>query len=55
MTDVLDILTENKIGWAFWNFKGDFGLLNSGRKDVVYEDWFGHKLDRKMLEMLQKH
>jgi len=55
MGDVLDILTENNIGWAFWNFKGDFGVLNSGRKDVAYEDWYGHKLDRKMLEMLQKH
>jgi aryl-phospho-beta-D-glucosidase BglC (GH1 family) len=55
MNDVLDILTENNIGWAFWNFRGDFGLLDSGRKDVVYEDWNGHKLDRKMLEMLQKH
>ena len=55
MTDVLDILTENKIGWAFWNFRGDFGVMNSGRKDVAYEDWYGQKLDRKMLEMLQKH
>jgi aryl-phospho-beta-D-glucosidase BglC (GH1 family) len=55
MTDVLDILTENNIGWAFWNFRGDFGILDSGRKDVAYEDWHGHQLDRKMLEMLQKH
>ncbi len=53
--DVLDVLTEHGIGWAFWNFKGDFGILNSGRKDVNYEDWNGQKLDRKMLELLQKH
>lgn len=55
ITDVLDILTENNIGWAFWNFRGDFGVMDSGRKDIEYEDWFGHKLDRKMLEVLQKH
>ena len=55
MTDVLGILTEHNIGWAFWNFRGDFGVLDSGRKDVAYEDWHGHQLDRKMLEMLQKH
>jgi endoglucanase len=55
MTDVLDILTENNIGWAFWNFRGDFGVMNSGRKDIEYEDWHGQKLDRKMLAMLQKH
>ncbi len=53
--DVLSILTENNIGWAFWNFRGDFGVLNSGRKDVNFEDWHGQKLDRKMLELLQKN
>jgi aryl-phospho-beta-D-glucosidase BglC (GH1 family) len=55
ISDVLGILTENNIGWAFWNFKGDFGVLDSGRKDVAYEDWNGHKLDRKMLEVLQRN
>ena len=53
--DVLDILTENQIGYALWNFRGDFGVLDSGRKDVKYEDWYGHKLDRKMLDLLKKH
>lgn len=53
--DVLDVLTENGIGYALWNFRGDFGVLDSGRKDVQYEDWYGHKLDRKMLDLLKKH
>ena len=55
MNDMLGVLTEHNIGWAFWNFRGDFGILDSGRKDVIYEDWFGSKLDRKMLEVLQKY
>ncbi len=54
INDMLGILKENGIGWAFWNFRGDFGVLNSGRKDVVYEEWHGQLLDRKMLEILQK-
>ena len=54
-TDVLDILSAAGIGFAAWNFIGDFGILDSGREDVVYEDWFGHKLDRKMLELMQQH
>ena len=54
-SDVLSILTENNIGWGLWNFRGDFGILDSGRKDVSYEDWYGHKLDRKMLDLLQKN
>jgi len=55
INDMLGVLTENGIGWAFWNFRGDFGILDSGRKDIVYEDWHGSKLDRKMLEVLQKN
>lgn len=53
--DQLDILTSNDIGWGLWNFRGDFGLLDSGRKDIQYEDWYGHKLDRKLLSLLQKY
>ncbi|WP_183558466.1 glycoside hydrolase family 5 protein [Mucilaginibacter sp. SP1R1] len=52
--DVLGIFAANKIGFAIWEFDGDFGILNSGRADVVYEDWHGHKLDRKMLQLLQQ-
>lgn len=53
--DVLDILTKNNIGYALWNFRGDFGILDSGRADVNYEDWHGHKLDSKLLELLKKN
>ena len=53
--DVLDILTSHQIGYALWNFRGDFGILDSGREDVEYQDWFGHKLDAKLLELLKKH
>jgi endoglucanase len=53
--DVLDILTKNGIGYALWNFRGEFGILDSNRKDVEYEDWHGHKLDRKLLDLLLKH
>lgn len=50
--DVLDILTSNGIGFALWEFRGSFGLIDSGREDVDYEDWYGHKLDRKLLTLL---
>ena len=53
--DVLDILTKNDIGFALWEFIGDFGILNSNRADVAYEDWQGYKLDRKLLDLIQKH
>jgi endoglucanase len=53
--DVLDILSQHKIGFGIWNFVGDFGVLDSGRSDVAYEDWHGHKLDRKLLNLLMKY
>lgn len=53
--DQLGILTSHGIGWALWNFRGDFGMLDSGRKDVEYEDWYGHELDRGLLNLLQKY
>ena len=42
-------------GWAMWNFRGSIGVLDSGRSDVHYEDFEGHKLDRKLLDLLQRY
>ncbi|GAB4022937.1 glycoside hydrolase family 5 protein [Spirosoma koreense] len=53
-SDVLDILTSHGIGFALWEFSGSFGILDSDRTDVAYEDWHGHKLDRKLLELIRK-
>lgn len=53
--DMLGILTNAGIGYALWNLRGDFGLLDSEREDVDYQDWHGHRLDQKMLELLRRH
>ena len=53
MRDQLALWKEAGWGWALWNLRGSFGVLDSGRKDVDYEDFNGHKLDREMLEILQ--
>ena len=55
LKDNLDIFQENKWGWSLWNLDGSFGILDSGRKDVDYEDYHDHKLDRKMLTLLQSY
>ena len=36
-----------------WNFLGSFGVLDSARIDVDYEDWYGHKLDRRFLQLMR--
>jgi endoglucanase len=53
--DILDILTPHGIGYALWNFRGSFGVLDSERPDVKYEEWYGRKLDRKLLNLLLKY
>ena len=55
MEDVLSVWKDRGIGWALWNLRGDFGVLDSNRADVEYEDFRGHKLDRRMLELLQRN
>jgi len=52
--DVLEILTPEGIGYSLWNFRGTFGIVDSNRQDVGYEDWHGHKLDRQFLELLRQ-
>jgi hypothetical protein len=54
MSDCLERWKRAGWGWALWNFRGDFGVLDSNRSDVRYESWEGHLLDREMLELLQR-
>lgn len=53
--DYLALWKERDMSWALWNLRGDFGILDSGRADVKYENYQGHKLDRKLLELLQRY
>ena len=52
LSDQLSIYKERGWGWALWNLKGTFGVFDSKRKDVVYENYKGMKLDREMMELL---
>lgn len=54
MEDCLSLWKEAGRGFALWNLRGSFGVLDSGRSDVQYEDFKGHKLDKTMLELLRK-
>jgi len=54
MRDCLENWRTAGFGWAVWNFRGSFGVLDSERMDVTYENFQGHKLDRRMLELLRE-
>jgi len=53
MRDCLENWRKAGFGWSLWNLRGGFGILDSERADVAYEDFQGHKLDRAMLELLR--
>ncbi|HEX3730894.1 MAG TPA: cellulase family glycosylhydrolase, partial [Opitutaceae bacterium] len=43
MSDLLGLWKEAGWGWSMWNLRGDFGILDSGRSDVAYENFRGHQ------------
>jgi endoglucanase len=51
--DTLDLIGELNSGWALWNFRGPFGVVDTERAGTKFEDWHGHKLDRPLLTLLQ--
>jgi endoglucanase len=53
MNDTLAEFKKAGWGWALWNFTGGFGICDSDRFDLAYENWHGRKLDRAMLELMQ--
>lgn len=53
--DLMSLWKQAGWGWSMWNLRGAFGVVDSGREDVAYEDWRGHKLDRKLLELLREN
>jgi aryl-phospho-beta-D-glucosidase BglC (GH1 family) len=54
MKDCLANWQRAGIGWALWNLRGSFGCFDSDRADVTYDSYQGHKLDRRMLELLKE-
>jgi endoglucanase len=52
--DTLSVLSDLHTGWALWNFRGPFGVLDTERAGTKFEDWHGHQLDRALLNLLQK-
>ncbi len=55
MEDMFINWKEQGWGWAMWNLRGSFGILDSKREDVQYQTVGEHLLDRKMLNLIQKY
>ena len=55
MESFLALLKERHVGWSLWNLNGPFGIIDSERTDITYEDLDGKSLDRAMLALLQRY
>jgi endoglucanase len=53
LADVIDILDDHEIGYAMWNLRGPFGVLDTDRANVDHTDFHGHQLDRKLVDLLR--
>lgn len=51
---LLDAFDRMGIGWAMWNFRGSFGIIDSSRSDVAYQTFRGERLDGELLKLLQR-
>lgn len=51
--DTLELMKELKAGWALWNLRGQFGILDTGRPGTEFKDFHGHQLDYKLLALLK--
>lgn len=54
LEDLFELFKEQSWGWSLWNLHGSFGVLDSEREDVKYENYKCHKLDRQLLELLKR-
>jgi endoglucanase len=53
--DLIGLLDEVNLGYALWNLRGPFGLMDNGRKDAELESFHGHLMDRQLLDVLRKN
>lgn len=51
--ELLTVFSENGWGYALWNFRGPFGIVDHGRPGTEYENYKGFHVDRKLLELLK--
>ena len=51
LTDLMSLWKDFGWGYAFWNFKGPFGIADHGRAGAKYEKIDGFNIDRELLEL----
>jgi hypothetical protein len=50
--DLLGVFREFGWGYALWNFRGAFGIVEHGRPGAKYECVAGYHVDRALLDLI---
>jgi aryl-phospho-beta-D-glucosidase BglC (GH1 family) len=50
--DLLGLFHEYGWGFALWNFQGPFGIVDHSRPGAVFEDYYGYRVDRALLDLV---
>jgi hypothetical protein len=54
--DIFDIFKTHNVGWAVWNLRGPFGVINTEQPHIHMEKLpDGSLLDRELLELFQSY
>ena len=52
LADLMSVWQEFGWGYAMWNFKGPFGIIDHGREGARYENINGLNVDRDLLDLM---
>lgn len=52
LADILSVYKEFEWGYALWNFRGPFGIIDHGRPGACYEQVAGYNVDRVLLDLI---
>lgn len=55
LADLLSIFREFGWGYAMWQFKGPFGIIEHGRPGARFESVAGYDVDRALLDLMLGH
>jgi len=53
--DLLSLFAEWQWGYALWEFKGPFGIIEHGRPNTICTEIDGYMVDKALLELLLSH
>lgn len=53
LTDLMTTWKELGWGYALWNFKGDFGIIDHGREGAKYEKIKGFNVDMELFDLMK--